>query len=67
MPKTPLALSPPAKAATEKVANVATPPIYVTQPTLPPLQEFMPYLEEIWALFSAPFARGVVPTNTHAT
>ena len=23
--------------------------IYVTQPFLPPLQEFMPYLEEIWA------------------
>ena len=49
MPKTPLALSPPAKAATEKVANVATPPIYVTQPVLPPLQGFMPYLEKIWA------------------
>jgi dTDP-4-amino-4,6-dideoxygalactose transaminase len=24
-------------------------PIYVTQPHLPPLQEFMPYLEEIWS------------------
>ncbi len=24
-------------------------PIYVTQPYLPPLQEFIPYLEEIWA------------------
>lgn len=24
-------------------------PIFVTQPTLPPLEEFMPYLEEIWA------------------
>lgn len=24
-------------------------PIYVTQPALPPLQEFIPYLEEIWA------------------
>jgi dTDP-4-amino-4,6-dideoxygalactose transaminase len=23
--------------------------IYVTQPTLPPLEEFMPYLEQIWA------------------
>lgn len=23
--------------------------IYVTQPTLPPLEEFIPYLEEIWA------------------
>lgn len=26
----------------------ASPPIYVTQPTLPPLQELQPYLEEIW-------------------
>lgn len=23
-------------------------PIYVTQPHLPPLEEFIPYLEEIW-------------------
>ena len=23
-------------------------PIYVTQPSLPDLQEFIPYLEEIW-------------------
>lgn len=23
-------------------------PIYVTQPTLPPLEEFIPYLEQIW-------------------
>ena len=27
----------------------AQPPIYVTQPLLPPLDEFMPYLEQIWA------------------
>jgi dTDP-4-amino-4,6-dideoxygalactose transaminase len=26
-----------------------TQPIYVTQPYLPPLEEFMPYLEKIWA------------------
>lgn len=26
-----------------------TKPIYVTQPYLPPLQEFIPYLEQIWA------------------
>jgi len=26
-----------------------TKPIYVTQPFLPPLEEFIPYLEEIWA------------------
>jgi dTDP-4-amino-4,6-dideoxygalactose transaminase len=25
-----------------------TKPIYVTQPTLPPLEEFVPYLEKIW-------------------
>lgn len=25
-----------------------TPPIYVTQPFLPPLEEFLPYLEQIW-------------------
>jgi dTDP-4-amino-4,6-dideoxygalactose transaminase len=25
-----------------------TPPIYVTQPLMPPLDEFMPYLEQIW-------------------
>jgi dTDP-4-amino-4,6-dideoxygalactose transaminase len=25
------------------------PPIYVTQPHLPPLEEFIPYLEKIWA------------------
>jgi dTDP-4-amino-4,6-dideoxygalactose transaminase len=24
-------------------------PVYVTQPTLPPLEEFIPYLEKIWA------------------
>ena len=25
-----------------------SPPVYVTQPYLPPLEEFMPYLEKIW-------------------
>jgi dTDP-4-amino-4,6-dideoxygalactose transaminase len=25
-----------------------TPPVYVTQPLLPPLEEFIPYLEQIW-------------------
>src|SRR5512133_3113912 len=24
-------------------------PVYVTQPLLPPLEEFLPYLEQIWA------------------
>ena len=23
-------------------------PIYVTQPSLPPLEEFLPYLQQIW-------------------
>tara|TARA_B110000196_G_scaffold319212_1_gene336576 strand:- start:14911 stop:16023 length:1113 start_codon:yes stop_codon:yes gene_type:complete len=27
---------------------VNKPPIYVTQPSLPPLEEFIPYLEKIW-------------------
>lgn len=49
MQKKPLALVPAAQAATEKVVSGATSPIYVTQPALPPLQEFMPYLEAIWA------------------
>lgn len=34
--------------APENIATAAL-AIYVTQPTLPPLQEFIPYLEEIWA------------------
>ena len=29
-------------------ASPSAPPIYVTQPLLPPLQEFIPYLEQIW-------------------
>lgn len=28
---------------------MTTQPIYVTQPALPPLEEFIPYLEKIWA------------------
>ena len=28
---------------------MATLPIYVTQPALPPLQKFLPCLEKIWA------------------
>ncbi len=27
---------------------MADPPVYVTEPFLPPLEEFIPYLEEIW-------------------
>ena len=49
MQKQPLALVPPAQAATEKVVSGATSPIYVTQPALPPLHQFIPYLEAIWA------------------
>lgn len=29
--------------------NTGSAPIYVTQPYLPPLEEFIPYLEKIWA------------------
>ncbi len=29
-------------------ASRKSPPIYVTQPLLPPLEEFIPYLEQIW-------------------
>ena len=29
-------------------APLKIPPIYVTQPLLPPLEEFIPYLEQIW-------------------
>lgn len=28
---------------------ISQPPIFVTEPHLPPLQEFIPYLEQIWA------------------
>lgn len=45
----PLALVPSVQEATETVASTVTKPIYVTQPALPPLQEFIPYLEAIWA------------------
>ncbi len=49
MPNTPLTFVHPAQAAPENEANIAAPPIYVTQPALPPLHEFIPYLEAIWA------------------
>lgn len=29
--------------------NSKTPPIYITRPQLPPLDDFLPYLEKIWA------------------
>ena len=48
MPNTPLALVASAQAATENEANNAASPIYVTQPALPPLEDFMPYLQKIW-------------------
>ena len=38
-----------AQKAIENIANSTTSPVYVTQPALPPLQEFIPYLEAIWA------------------
>ena len=48
MTNTSLVLVPPAQAATKKIAKSMAKPIYVTQPSLPPLAEFMPYLEAIW-------------------
>ena len=49
MTNTPLAPVPPAQAATKTAAKNMAKPIYVTQPSLPPLAEFMPFLEAIWA------------------
>lgn len=48
MPQTPLALVSPAHEATDAGAAGKASPIYVTQPALPPLEEFIPYLQEIW-------------------
>lgn len=48
MTNTPLALVPPAHEANKTVAKNMAKPIYVTQPSLPPLAEFMPSLEAIW-------------------
>jgi dTDP-4-amino-4,6-dideoxygalactose transaminase len=36
-------------AAVAPAARPGEPPIYVTRPFLPPLEEFLPYLERIWA------------------
>lgn len=49
MPNMPLALVPYSQDATENAAKSTATPIYVTQPALPPLAEFIPYLEEIWS------------------
>jgi dTDP-4-amino-4,6-dideoxygalactose transaminase len=49
MTNTSLAIVRPAQEATKTVAKNIAKPIYVTQPSLPPLAEFMPYLEAIWA------------------
>ena len=38
-----------AQSAINKIAINTVSPIYVTQPALPQLQEFIPYLEAIWA------------------
>ena len=48
MPKTSLALVTPAQAALDTLVAEKAAPIYVTQPALPPLEEFIPYLQEIW-------------------
>ena len=39
---------PQAQAAIKVIVDKTPQPIYVTQPALPPLEEFIPYLEEIW-------------------
>ena len=33
----------------QELVSAMSDPIYVTQPYLPPLEEFIPYLEKIWA------------------
>ena len=48
MPKSSLALVTPAQAGLDTLVAENASPIYVTQPTLPPLDEFIPYLQEIW-------------------
>lgn len=48
MQKTPLAPVHPAQAAIETIVSDAAVPIYVTQPALPPLEDFIPYLQKIW-------------------
>lgn len=45
----PLPLFPYSQVAIDNVAKNTNDPIYVTQPALPPLAEFIPYLEEIWS------------------
>lgn len=39
----------PAHSTAPKPAEAGLPPIYVTQPSLPPLEDFIPYLEKIWS------------------
>jgi dTDP-4-amino-4,6-dideoxygalactose transaminase len=48
MSKPPLALVKPLSAEPWDGTKDVSSPIYVTQPVLPPLEEFMPYLQEIW-------------------
>ena len=48
MAKPSLALVTPAQVALDTLAAEKAAPIYVTQPALPPLDEFIPYLQEIW-------------------
>jgi len=48
MSKTSLTLVSSEEQALEKDAGNKKAPIYVTQPALPPLEEFIPYLQEIW-------------------
>lgn len=39
----------PAHSTAPKPVEAGLPPIYVTQPSLPPLEDFIPYLEKIWS------------------
>ena len=48
MLKMPQVQTPQAQAAIKVIVDTTPKSIYVTQPALPPLEEFIPYLEEIW-------------------
>ncbi len=41
--------APPKTTVRQAENNTGSTPVYVTQPYLPPLEEFIPYLEKIWA------------------
>ena len=61
----PLAPVPCAQYATEKVAKGITAPIYVTQPSGPPLAEFIPYLEKQRGQVQEQFKTTGMPAALH--